>query len=593
MDDVETASAKSGSVISSSSNPGQSGLGDSLNTAQGNQSQASSLWGSSFGTAESDKLNSGNTWGISPNTSLGSGVWGGALPTTTSGGNMQTQSTSGSGENSSNSLTGSSGWGVRNGMQDNCVQGSGQSSTWQGINLPSGLDLPSNPSASPADLTSWGSSSSTSVITSSSISSPLDSKGASAIPSTIWNGDGASTGWGSSEPAKGDSGWGSPNSGIPLANAGTEAWGQPDPSKPPNVSSGWGQPSQSASTGWGQSDQQKSAGSGWGDIGNNTNKSSAGSSGWCQPDPKSTPTPSTSAVGAGWGQQTSGSTKVSPPTSVSSTSPTWGSSQGAGKTQQWGNAGGTSAQWQQQPPQSSANPNSNTGAAAGWNSAASTVNQAPRPIGSQSQSQQPAQTTTVTQVTSPPTPAAQPSSWAEAAGRGLPPAPPQSQQAFRSRASRDEMISRAVNSSEGWGKTPVRQDTNWDMEDSPKLQRKPLPTANNPNANQDAANTWNQPNDGTAIWERTKEPSAAKPGWEEPSQPQQLGPKSSTHWGNPDADGGTWEGPPDSTNTWQGHGSRANQQPPSSMTNQWGQQQPPAPARSDNMWTDDSKSRKC
>ncbi|CAG5118637.1 unnamed protein product [Candidula unifasciata] len=64
--------------------------------------------------------------------------------------------------------------------------------------------------------------------------------------------------------------------------------------------------------------------------------------------------------------------------------------------------------------------------------------------------------------------------------------------------SRQEEILRAIESHEGWGSRPIRQDTSWDVEISPKSLRK-FSTANN-----EAANVWNNSN-GTAIWEAFRE----------------------------------------------------------------------------------------
>ncbi|XP_076458732.1 uncharacterized protein LOC143292390 isoform X2 [Babylonia areolata] len=73
-------------------------------------------------------------------------------------------------------------------------------------------------------------------------------------------------------------------------------------------------------------------------------------------------------------------------------------------------------------------------------------------------------------------------------------------------SAKEEEIRRAVNTNEGWGTRPVRQDTSWDIESSPKAARKMM--AEMPEVA--PSNVWNN-NNGTAIWESTREPSA--PGW--------------------------------------------------------------------------------
>ena len=623
-------------MISSSSNPGQSNLGDSSKSSQGGQQHSASLgWSGSFSADE--KLNSGNTWGIGPGSaSLNSSVWSSSLSSVSSANNQGSSMQSSHsviGDGSANPLASTAGWGVRNGAQDtNNAQSNGPHSTWQGLNLNSSISRQDSvASTSAADTSGYGTPNSTSVITSTSISS-LDTKGASAIASSIWNSvggnDGASSGWGSTDPPKPDSstGWGSPNA-MPLPNAGTEAWGQPDKSSTAAASTGWVQSasSQSATPGWGQSDtnQKLPTPSGWGEPSRTTssNSSSSGGSGWGDPPPAPV-----SSASTGWGSQPasidSKPTQTITPATPTSTMSSWGapgSTKPSSSSTGWGSNTDTNANaasrpnnssWGQSsalPPSSQQPPNaaSATSSSSEWNASGQTSNQ-PRPIGSQQQPppsqpslQQPGtqqqsqqQLQPQQQQQRPPgqTPS-QPSSWAEAAGRGLPPSQPSNTQPFRSRASREEMIARAVNTSEGWGKTPVRQDTNWDMEESPKLQRKSVSSTSSSNASHDS-NTWNQPNDGTAIWESSKEPTSQAgqprpqgPGWSEnrpPEPPQQLGPKTSTHWDNPDADGGPWEGPPDKTNMWQGP-------PQSQPSNQWNQQppqQPPTQTPKDAMWGD-------
>ena len=73
-------------------------------------------------------------------------------------------------------------------------------------------------------------------------------------------------------------------------------------------------------------------------------------------------------------------------------------------------------------------------------------------------------------------------------------------------SAKEEEIRRAIDTHEGWGTRPIRQDTSWDIESSPKASRKV--SAENPDMA--ASNVWNN-NNGTAIWESTRETQA--PGW--------------------------------------------------------------------------------
>lgn len=106
-----------------------------------------------------------------------------------------------------------------------------------------------------------------------------------------------------------------------------------------------------------------------------------------------------------------------------------------------------------------------------------------------------------------------------ATSRGISPAI--SQEMSVEPLSRDEIIRRAVNSNEGWGKTPIRQDTAWNIDEEPK---KPFPlvkpddisadSRNRPAAARDrsgSVSSWNQPAElpvlsadkartGSAIW---------------------------------------------------------------------------------------------
>jgi len=93
-------------------------------------------------------------------------------------------------------------------------------------------------------------------------------------------------------------------------------------------------------------------------------------------------------------------------------------------------------------------------------------------------------------------------SWAQAAGRGLPVSAvgKSGNSAPGSNMSREELIVRAINSQDGWGQTPIRQDTAWDVTAEPSVSNM---------ASKIPAQTElpaQQPNNtGTAIWETSKD----------------------------------------------------------------------------------------
>lgn len=89
-------------------------------------------------------------------------------------------------------------------------------------------------------------------------------------------------------------------------------------------------------------------------------------------------------------------------------------------------------------------------------------------------------------------------SFAQATQKGLKIQPPTNgpQTAINSR---HEEIMRAIESHEGWGTRPIRQDTAWEVETSPKSLRKFSTEASNGDAN-----VWDNSN-GTAIWEAVRE----------------------------------------------------------------------------------------
>lgn len=95
------------------------------------------------------------------------------------------------------------------------------------------------------------------------------------------------------------------------------------------------------------------------------------------------------------------------------------------------------------------------------------------------------------------------STWAQAAGRGLTATSAvgkSGNSAPGSNMSREELIVRAINSQDGWGQTPIRQDTAWDVTAEPSSTniacKIPAPTES---SIQQPSNT------GTAIWETSKD----------------------------------------------------------------------------------------
>ncbi|XP_033747257.1 trinucleotide repeat-containing gene 6C protein-like isoform X8 [Pecten maximus] len=140
-------------------------------------------------------------------------------------------------------------------------------------------------------------------------------------------------------------------------------------------------------------------------------------------------------------------------------------------------------------------------------------------------------------------PRSQPTSWAEAAGKGLTTNP--SNASSNPSASNENTVQtppqqesnpidmefqRAIDSHDGWGQRPVRQDTAWDMSQAPKTQRKPPPATTEKNPN---SNMWNN-NSGTAIWEASKDNA---PAWNGP-------PGGGPPTGGPPGSGPPGSGPP-------------------------------------------------
>ncbi|KAH9519740.1 hypothetical protein Btru_070793 [Bulinus truncatus] len=116
-------------------------------------------------------------------------------------------------------------------------------------------------------------------------------------------------------------------------------------------------------------------------------------------------------------------------------------------------------------------------------------------------------------------------SFAQATLKGLK-APPASSASQSAISLRQEEILWAIENHEGWGSRPIRQDTSWDVETSPKSHRK-----FSTDSSTGASNVWNNSN-GTAIWEAVRE-------------------NQSGNWGGGNSSGNTWNAEKDQPN-WAG-----------------------------------------
>jgi len=110
-------------------------------------------------------------------------------------------------------------------------------------------------------------------------------------------------------------------------------------------------------------------------------------------------------------------------------------------------------------------------------------------------------------------------SWAQAAGRGLPPpgipgvsksndeVTTASVAAATAQTVQEDAVTRAINSSDGWGKTPIRQDTAWAIDEPPLRPPETVAPVNEPQSNpQLSMHVLN----GTAIWETSASSSGSK-----------------------------------------------------------------------------------
>ena len=169
-------------------------------------------------------------------------------------------------------------------------------------------------------------------------------------------------------------------------------------------------------------------------------------------------------------------------------------------------------------------------------------------------------------------------------------------EALVSRTPEEEYIFKAINSSEGWGKIPVRQDTPWNIEE-PELRRL-VPPQHEITGAGDAgdAHSWQATTTGTSLWESTRgnsggcAPTPAGTPLNGPMAPLSVGgnalsafrpplekPKQlENQWGvgSASGDGGSFlergAGKPNSieTGTWE-HGQHARQRSSSSSASSW------------------------
>ncbi|XP_067671153.1 trinucleotide repeat-containing gene 6C protein-like isoform X2 [Haliotis asinina] len=154
-------------------------------------------------------------------------------------------------------------------------------------------------------------------------------------------------------------------------------------------------------------------------------------------------------------------------------------------------------------------------------------------------------------------------SWAQAACKGLTPGssnsgtgqPSAADAAGQSGQVADDFIRQAIENHDGWGAKPVKQDTAWDVSESPKTKRK-----FSTDSGGGASNVWNN-NNGTAIWEASRDSSSGgnggnggnggsggSGGWN--------GASGGSQWQS-ENDSNTWNGPPNkpgADNQWGGNG---------------------------------------
>ena len=150
-----------------------------------------------------------------------------------------------------------------------------------------------------------------------------------------------------------------------------------------------------------------------------------------------------------------------------------------------------------------------------------------------------------------------PSSWAQAAGKGLnlhsnnPAAGAAGNVKSPAELQREAEIRKAIESHDGWGKKPIRQDTEWSIEASPKVQNKfstQSVVPDQPQQQKATNNMWNN-NNGTAIWEANKD---AAP-WNNNAVTRPVPGQTPANWSGPPQNmpnpaGNQWAGGPSGQN---------------------------------------------
>lgn len=266
-----------------------------------------------------------------------------------------------------------------------------------------------------------------------------------AFPATF-GGDVSSSKWGTTNISSTQSAWGSQSPSLTKQQAMSE-WGMPPPSTTSMSSMQWGLPSNiDGEDSWGQPKCLPNTGAdGWG---------SSVSTSSSQPNPSSS-----GAQGNQWGQPTS----HSPPSSSV-----------------WASTGGMS---NQQPsvsvPSSMSSDSTASSKQWGANNAASQLNTA----SSMENTSHSTFSSTVATASTAAVSASTPTSWAGAAAKGLPkaqPKPPEPVDPVQLQ------IEQSINSPDGWGRTPIRQDTCWGK--APEMKK------------QDDSNQWQAaPNNGRCF----------------------------------------------------------------------------------------------
>ena len=147
-----------------------------------------------------------------------------------------------------------------------------------------------------------------------------------------------------------------------------------------------------------------------------------------------------------------------------------------------------------------------------------------------------------------------PSSWAQAAGKGLnlhsnnPAAGAAGNVKSPAEIQREAEIRKAIESHDGWGKKPIRQDTEWSIEASPKVQSKfstQSVVPEQPQQQKATNNMWNN-NNGTAIWEANKDGAP----WNNNAVTRPVPGQTPANWAGgppqnmPNAAGNQWGGGP-------------------------------------------------